>query len=159
MQKEKKKRQPNKLGETKTLREAHKEYANEVPEGTFFDVEYKVYRQACEMFNKMIVDKILLKAEEFVVPYRLGTIRIKKKKMSFKEKSKLKVDWKTTKEVGKVVYHMNDHTDNYRYGWKWDKTNAIVKNKKYYSFEATRSNKRRLASLLKDRFSGVDYFE
>jgi hypothetical protein len=147
------------LGQTKTLKDAHKHYADEVVKDTFFDVEYKTYRKACEMFNKRISEKILKSAEEFQLPYRLGTIRVKKKKMSFKDKKRLKIDWQETKKLGSVVYHMNDHTDNYRYGWKWDKSNAIVKNKKVYSFMPTRNNKRTLAALLKDRFSGVDFFE
>ena len=147
------------LDNNKTIKDAYKEYEKEITKDTFFDIGYKDYRKACEMFNKEICEKILLNAEEFILPYRLGSIRIKKRKMSFKDKARLKIDWQETKKLGSIVYHMNDHTDNFRFGWKWDRTSTIVKNKQVYSFEATRANKRRLASLLKDRLSGVDYFE
>ena len=135
-----------------TLVQAYKEYDD------FYNVGYKKYRRVCEEFNKLIIDGILLKAKEFKMPYRLGTLRILKKEMNYSAgKNKLKIDWKATNENGKVIYHLNDHTDGFNYRWFWSKKTAIVKNKTIYSFQATRTNKRRLAGLLKTK--QVDYFE
>ena len=53
-----------------TLVQAYKEYDD------FYDVGYKKYRSICEDFNKLIIDEILLKAKEFKMPYRLGSLRI-----------------------------------------------------------------------------------
>ena len=144
-----------------TIKDAFIHYKDNVKKDSEFDVDYKTYRAICTDFNKSIVEDILMKAVEFKVPYRLGNIRIKKKKMNFKPDNRkyLKLDWKRTNETGIRVYHLNDHTDGYNHRWYWEKSKAIIKNKKKYYFEATRSNKRRLASLLKDEYSGVDYFE
>ena len=98
-----------------------------------------------------------MKAKEFKMPYRLGTLRIKKKKMNYSKKNKLKINWLETNKHKKVIYHLNDHTDGFNYRWFWSKINAVIKNKSVYSFQATRTNKRRLAGLLKNK--KVDYFE
>jgi hypothetical protein len=135
-----------------TLVQAYKEYDD------FYDVGYKKYRSICENFNKLIIDEILLKAKEFKMPHRLGSLRILKKEMNYSAgKNKLKINWQETNKHKKVVYHLNDHTDGFNYRWFWSKKNAIVKNKTIYSFQATRTNKRRLASLLKGK--KVDYYE
>ena len=135
-----------------TLVQAYKEYDD------FYDVGYKKYRSICEDFNKSIIDEILLKAKEFKMPHRLGSLRILKKEMNYSSsKNKLKINWQETNKHKKVIYHLNDHTDGFNYRWFWSKKKAIVKNKTIYSFQATRTNKRRLAGLLKTK--QVDYFE
>lgn len=144
-----------KIGKTLGLRDSYKDFKNQ--ELGLFEVDYKKYRAVNEAFNKKIVDYILLDAGEFELPYRLGSIRIQKKKMKLKKES-MKVDWKTTRELGKRVYHLNDHSDNYRYKWYWKKSNAIVQNKSLYSFTASRANKRELAKLIMTD-SRIDYFE
>jgi hypothetical protein len=35
------------------------------------------------------------------------------------EKINLPVDWKKTKEYGKRIFHMNYHTDGYKFRWIW----------------------------------------
>ena len=135
-----------------TLVQSYKEYDD------YYKVGYKKYRSICEDFNKLIIDEILLKAKEFKMPYRLGSLRILKKEMNYSVgKNKLKINWFETNKNKKVIYHLNDHTDGFNYRWFWSKKKAIVKNKTIYSFQATRTNKRRLAGLLKNK--QVDYFE
>mgnify|MGYP003639728648 CR=1 FL=1 len=134
-----------------TLKNAYKDYDD------FYKVGYKKYRAICEDFNKRIIDKILLKAFEFKMPYRLGSLRIRKKLMNYSKKNKLKIDWQATNKHKKVMYHLNDHTNGFNYRWFWSKINAVIKNKSVYSFQATRTNKRRLAALLKN--NDVDFFE
>ena len=134
-----------------TLKSAYKSYDD------FYKVGYKKYRTICEEFNKDIIEDILLKAKEFKLPYRLGSLRVKKKKMNYGRKNKLKINWLETNKHKKVIYHLNDHTNGFNYRWFWSKINAIIKNKSVYSFQATRTNKRRLAALLKN--NEVDYFE
>ena len=135
-----------------TLVQSYKKYDD------YYKVGYKKYRSICEDFNKLIIDEILLKAKEFKMPYRLGSLRILKKEMNYSVgKNKLKINWFETNKNKKVIYHLNDHTDGFNYRWFWSKKKAIVKNKTIYSFQATRTNKRRLAGLLKTK--QVDYFE
>jgi len=145
------------VGHTLGLRDSFKAFnKDQSPESLFF-IDYKTYRSVCEKFNKKVVEDILYNAGDFKLPYRLGEIRIQKKKMKF-DTSKMKINWKATKESGFRVYHMNDHRDNYRYRWYWRKKNVIVQNKTLYSFIPSRANKRELAKLLKTDKS-IDYFE
>ena len=114
------------------------------------------YRKICDEFNKLFIDEILISSEEMRLPYRLGTIRVKKSKMKYDDKNKLKVDWAASKKIGKRIYHLNDHTGGYKYRFYW--TKGIVKNITAYAFIPTRTNTRRLAQILKDKERQLDYF-
>jgi hypothetical protein len=152
------KRGKGRIGKTTGLKEAYKLFKSKQNPKAPFQVDYKIYRYLCEEFNKRVVDEILINAREFRVPHELGHIRIKKSAMSYSKESRLKVDWKATKEAGQKIYHLNDHRDNYNYRWYWNKAKARVKHRRVYSFTATRSNKRRLAKILLTDY-GIDYFE
>jgi len=142
----------------KTLKDSYNHYIEEIPESSLFRVDYKTYRKMCEEFNKKICKYILEEAGEYTLPYRMGSIRIKKTKMDYNI-NHMRPNWKKSKELGKRVYHVNDHTDGYRYRWAWNKSNVVTVGKKLYCFYPTRTNKRTLASLLKDKDNYVDYFE
>lgn len=143
----------------KTLKDSYKFYTEELTEGSAFHVEYATYKNVCVDFNKMICKYILEEAGEFELPYRMGTLRIKKTKMDYSNKNHMRPDWKKSKELGKKVYHLNDHTGGFRYRWAWNKSNVVTVGKRLYSFYPTRTNKRTLASLLKDEDINIDYFE
>ena len=143
----------------KTLKDSYKFYTEDFSEQSAFFVEYSVYKNICIDFNKMICKYILEEAGEFELPYRMGTLRIKKTKMDYSNKNYMRPDWKRTKELGRTVYHLNDHTGGFRYRWAWDKSSIRTVGKKLYSFTATRTNKRTLAALLKDEDKNIDYFE
>ena len=154
-------RSKNRLGNTKTIKDSFIQYNKETKKGSEFDIDYRTYRALCQDFNKAISKDILHHSKELKVPYRLGNIRIKKSKMNFSpdKRKYLKVDWKKTKETGIRVYHLNEHTDDFKFRWYWEKSKAIIKNKRSYYFEATRDNKRTLAKLLKSEDINIDYFE
>ena len=126
---------------------------NVIPE---LQVDKQTFRKICDEFNKLIIDEILVNSEEVRLPYRLGTIRVKKSKMKYDDKNKLKIDWAASRKLGKRIYHLNDHTGGYKYRFYW--TKGIVKNITAYSFIPTRTNTRTLASILKDKDRQLDYF-
>ena len=140
---------------TKTLRDSYKIYKESYGKEA---IDYNTYSKLIKDFNKEVMRKILLESFEFELPYRLGTIRIKKTKSKFNPKN-MKPDWKKTKELGYKVYHMNEHTNFFNFRFYWKKKKAIFKNKTLYSFVAARRNKRELASILKDEFRNIDYYE
>ena len=145
----------NVFSNTKTFRDAYSIYKNQYGKDA---VEYSVYANVLKSFNQRVMEKILFEAFEFELPYRLGSIRIKKSKTHFTKKT-MKVDWQKTKELGQKVYHMNDHTNNFNFRFFWKKKTATFINKSFYSFTASRKNKRQLAAILKDDFRTVDYYE
>lgn len=134
--------------------DVYKKYKEDViPE---LQVDKKLFRKICDDFNRMLIEEILLNSEEVRLPYRLGTVRIKKSKMKYDDKNKLKIDWAASRKLGKRIYHLNDHTGGYKYRFYW--TKGIIKNITAYSFIPTRTNTRTLASILKDKNRELDYF-
>ena len=86
----------------------------------------------------------------------MGSLRVKKTKMNFTDKNTLRVDWQASKKFNKRIYHLNEHTGGYKYRFYWSR--GIIKNITAYSFIPTRTNSRRLASILKDNNRELDYF-
>lgn len=118
--------------------------------------DYKTFRAVCDAYNKALVDKMLDDSAEVKLLVRLGFMRIKKTKMNFTDKNTLRVDWKRSKALTKRIYHMNDHTGGHRYRFYWKK--GVIRNISAYAFIPTRTNTRRLASILKDENRELDYF-
>ncbi len=125
-------------------------------------VPYELFKTILEDYLKQVTDFIFEETGIFLLPMRLGEIKVEKKKMNISTLLKyknLQLDYKIYNETGKKVYHLNEHRRGYRYKIKWDKSRSgPIKNKKIYSFIPTRTSKRRLAWILKNDFS-KDYCE
>lgn len=131
-----------------------------------------------EKFNHMIYDNI-----EYILPARLGSLKIKSREIKLKldkegnlDKSKLSVDYAKTLEVWrktypnmtieeikqipdrKIVYHLNDHSDGKRAHFYWDKITCNLKNQSAYRYQATRTLKRTLANVIKT-MPNIQYYE
>jgi hypothetical protein len=143
------------------------------PEG--IQVSYSDYCTVLNKFNKDISKAIMENAYEFILPSRVGIIRIKKYKPKIKVKdngelitNNLAVDYKATNELwrnnpeakkaGKKVFHLNNHSDGYRYIWYYSNYRNNLPNKSLYRFIPTRTNKRELSKLIKDDTFKGDYF-
>jgi hypothetical protein len=133
----------------------YKAYKKDYPDSK---VNVALYSKIIQSFNQAVIDKILEDQFEFEMPYRLGTLRIRKQKHSL-DPAYLHVDWKASKEAGVRVYHLNDHTDNYMYRWLLNKRVVRYRNKQIYSLTIVRAAKRRLAAILKDEARTIDYYE
>ena len=141
-----------------------------------FQLSYSDFSKVLNKFNKDITTLIMKDAHEFILPKRLGIIRIKKYKPKLKldEEGNLKtkylpVDWKSTNELWanneearenkKRVYYLNNHSDGYRYLWYYSTYRSALPNKSLYRFIPTRTNKRDLSRLIKDPYFKGDYYE
>lgn len=60
----------------------------------------------------------------------------------------LRWDWKATRETGKPVYLLNEHSNYFKYRFYWQKKDCLLINKGAYQFVACRQNKRDLAQLI-----------
>lgn len=122
--------------------------------------DYKTYRSICEDANKLLSKEIIEGGYFFTVPYRLGTIRIKKHKINFKN---LKPNFGLFNETDGELKnkHLNEHSGGYYCMFYWNKQNCVVKNKTAYCFIPTRANKRELAAQIKARGKDIinSYFE
>lgn len=106
----------------------------------FFD-EFRIY--------------ILETGEKAAMPYGFGDFSVNKKKRKKvkigkgREFINLPIDWKKTREKGKVIYNFNFHTEGYFFGWLWFKTAKRVRNIDLWYFKASRTTSRLLSHYLK----------
>lgn len=138
-----------------------------------YNIPVKLYNNILKDFHKLVSDDIL-NGKDFTLFERLGVIGIRKNKIKIKVEDNGKVqtnapvDYKATKELWKenkeakekklLIRHINTHTRRYIHRWYWDKYHANFRNKTAYSFIPCRANKRKLAKILKDEDSNVDYY-
>lgn len=152
----------NKIQKPLTLTQIYQYYIKDIDNNSKYNIDYKLFRKICEEFNKSISSLIIDSGYFFKIPYRLGTIRIKKGKVNVTSKS-LKMDFGLLNSSdGKYKNkHLNEHSGGYYVRFHWNKLDMIIKNKSLYSFIPTRFNKRALASIVKQDgvFQINKYFE
>lgn len=138
---------------THSIADAYKAYKSEG--GT---LDKRKYKEIAYKLNKAVSNLVITESFEYRIPYGLGFIRIKKKKLKFKLKNgridvnKNIIDWKATwdywekqypgktrEEIKKipgkkVFFQTNEHTNGEIMRWYWDKRISKVKNVLTYSF-------------------------
>ena len=55
------------------------------------------------------------------MPHGLGYVCVVKYKPKSYTNGSLSVDYKSSKEFGKRIYHLNEHSDGYKYRLYWSK--------------------------------------
>lgn len=157
---------------------AYKRYIKKVVKqrGESFHISAKKHEQILNLYHKLILDKIIYKNFVYKMPVFNLRIRVRKFKQKLKYddngkivKSELPVNWKETKELWikdskarekkTLIYHLNDHTDGYRYRLTYRYHNPPFKAFYRYSFRASRILNRTLSSYLQDPFRTSDYYE
>lgn len=132
-----------------TIRDMYKQYSQQDD-----TVDYKTFKLILDAFNKMLIDSLLESSEGFKMPFGLGYVCIVKyKPKSYTQKS-LSVDYKASREYGKTIYHLNEHSNGYKFRLYWSKTPRTFPDRYKYSLNLVRYNKRRLAQLI---FKNHDY--
>lgn len=122
-------------------------------------VEKKLYNIIAQRYMKFLLDKVL-EGVEVTLPAKMGTLSVigRKQILKLDEKGEVKglaPDWVGTKKLWeeneearknkKILYHLNNRTNGYRYRFFWGKSKILVENKNFYSLRLTRENKRRLS--------------
>ncbi len=148
-----------------------------------FNVHYLKYCEVLRLFNKKTKDAIIYNSWIFKMPYRLGTIYIKriKMKLALYESGELDTrglvpDWPKTyvlweriypgkskdelKQIRgkKIVYLLNEHTSGYKMIIHWQKKRCNIPGHGPYEFVFAKDNRRELAKLLKSN-PNVTYYE
>jgi len=125
-------------------------------------------------FNKGVSALILEEAFEYIIPHRIGTIRIKKYKPKLLDKDGnlrkhvLRPNWKATKDLWAKdeeakknktrVFHTNEHSDGYEYKWHFSNYRSNCSNKSAYCFIPSRNNSRTITALVMDDDFKGDYY-
>lgn len=149
----------NKIQDPYTMPDMYADYLTKIDKNGPYHVSYSVYKDIVSLYNKRIAER-LLEGYRVTLPYKMGDIQIIKKQMYYKTQrnKRLGIDWVNTVKQGKLIHHLNEHTDGYKYLFFWDRLNkATIKNIRSYRLVPTRTLKRTLASLIKT--DKKDYFE
>lgn len=120
------------------------------------EVDYKLYMSILDDMCKVILEHVLNASEGFKMPFGLGFIQVGKYKPKELSPKSLSVDYKASREYNKKIYHLNEHSDGYKYRLYWSKIPRTFPDRYKYQLGFVRSNKRRLAQLI---FNKQDYLD
>lgn len=140
-----------------TIPSFYNHYLSNIEPDTVYDIPYSQYRQIVTDYFKYIRDEVIENSKEVRLPYRLGSIQIVKHRPKHYDGRSLRIDYQATKETGKLVYLLNEHSDFFKYRLYWKKYDILIPNKSKYQLTLTRANKRYLAQIIKNKIH--DYQE
>lgn len=123
-------------------------------EQTHCEISYELYKLILDEMCKIILNDLFERSEGFKMPYGLGYIQIVKYKPKHLNDKSLSVDYKASKEYNKKIYHLNEHSDGYKYRLFWSKIPKTFIDRYKYQLCLVRQNKRKLAQLI---FNKHDY--
>ena len=133
-----------------TIIDMYKQYKKDYND----DLDYPTFRKILYMFNDSVLDSLLESSEGFKMPFGLGYVQIVKYKPKSMTPKSLSVDYKSSAEYSKTIYHLNEHSNGYKYRLYWSKTPQTFPDRYRYQLQLVRQNKRRLAQLI---FNNHDY--
>lgn len=119
-------------------------------------VDYKAYKTILDEMCKVILEAVLNASEGFKMPFGLGAIIVCKYKPKQLNANSLSVDYKASRECDKKIYHLNEHSNGYKYRLYWSKIPRTFPDRYKYQLSFVRQNKRRLAQLI---FNKHDYLD
>lgn len=118
-------------------------------------ISFDEWKNIIYTFNEDFKTYILETGEKARLPAGFGEFSISKKKRKRikvlpdgREFINLPVDWKKTKEKGKIIYNFNYHTEGYHFGWIWFKKTTRLKNVDLWYFKPSRITSRLLSHYL-----------
>lgn len=120
------------------------------------DVPYDAYKRVLEEMSRIILETLLERSEGFKMPFGLGYIQIVKYKPKKLNDKSLSVDYKASKEYDKRIYHLNEHSNGYKYRLYWSKLPKTFPDRYIYQLCLVRTNKRKLAQLIFNRYDYID---
>jgi hypothetical protein len=141
---------------------------------TDFYLPSKTFAKICSDINEKILLRVIEHNDEIKLPYRLGSLSVRKYKTKVRLdnngeviKTTLPIDYKATKELWMKdvkakedrvkIYNLNEHFNGYRTKFHWEKKLCNFKNIKIYKLRIARNYRRHLAKCIKE--NKVDYYD
>lgn len=134
-----------------TIADIYKLY---IKENNDVDILYSRFKRILDEINKNILECLQDRSDGFKMPLGLGYLRIVKYKPKRLDDKSLSVDYKASEEYGKRIYHLNEHSNGYKYRLYWSKIPQTFPDRYKYQLQLVRQNKRHLAQLI---FNHKDY--
>lgn len=120
------------------------------------EVPYDQYKRILDEMCKIILETIFEGSDGFKMPFGLGFIQVGKyKPKEFTPKS-LSVDYKASKEYDKRIYHLNEHSNGYKYRLHWSRLPQTFPDRYRYQLSLVRANKRLLAQYIFNKHDYID---
>ena len=120
------------------------------------EVDYELYKRILDEMCRIILDAVLNSSDGFKMPYGLGFMQVGKYKPKTLSGESLSVDYKASREYDKRIYHLNEHSNGYKYRLYWSKIPRTFPDRYKYQLCFVRQNKGRLAQLI---FNKQDYLD
>lgn len=117
-------------------------------------ISFDDWKKVIYAFNEGFRDHILETGDKAKLPFGFGEFSITKKKrkriveIDGVEHINLPIDWKKTKEKGKIIYNFNHHTEGYFFGWYWFKKTARFRHSDLWYFKPFRVTSRLITEYI-----------
>lgn len=131
----------------------YKDFCRKHPD---IEITAKQYANVVRTYNTMFRDYILETGEKTKMPWGIGYFSVNKKKTkkwginphTGERALALPIDWKKTKENGKLIRNFNYHTEGYAFRWVWFSDTAYFYKADIWNFKPSRTSSRALADKL-----------
>ena len=120
------------------------------------EVPYSTFKAVLDEFNRIVLEMLQKRSEGFKMPYGLGYVQIVKYKPKTLNSKSLSVDYKSSKDYNKRIYHLNEHSDGYKFRLYWSKLPQTFPDRYRYQLSLVRQNKRKLAQLIFNKHDYID---
>jgi len=145
-------RSPNRIVHPYGIEDLYSFYLSDKEENSPYIISKKEYKEILKEYIDIVFNKIF-DGSLYYMPFGFGPMYVNKRKIILGKR--LSPDWEATKKYGKMVFHLNEHTNGFKYSFKWDKGACRVRNSRLYRLEIARLNKRALAKSIKQE--GKDF--
>lgn len=120
-------------------------------------ITFKQYSNILYTYNRMFRDYVLESGDKFRMPFGFGDVSIRKWKKdkintnpyTGEKHVVMAIDWIKTMQQGKHVYIFNNHTDGFRFQWKWFKGTVRFECNNIFVMKPTRDTSRKIAEYIK----------
>ena len=128
-------------------------------------LDKRLFAKIAKELNQEIVNLIIEKNFEYVMPSNMGVMSIKKSKaepriVNGKLAKNLSMNYKATRELWltnpeakeqkKKIFYLNEHSNGWRYSFFWSKKESLAQGKSIYMFRAVRANSRLIAQKTRE---------
>lgn len=132
------------------------DYIKDKENGNPYFISFDEYLLITGDFYKDLINKVIVYSRTVLLPNRMGSLVVKKKRPKIINKSTVSIDWEATNKYGKQIRYSNDHTKGFKFRFNWNKFECMCVNRSLYRLVLSRANKRFLAKCIKE---GTDYLE
>lgn len=120
-------------------------------------LSFDKFKKNIHYCNWMYIEYALRTGNKISFPHGFGSLVVTKKILQrYKihngvKYNNLRINWQKTKEIGKRVYHTNEHSDGYNYKWLWFAKDSRLRLRHLYVFKACRYASREIAKYVKKK--------